>query len=141
MKKIINGKKYDTDTATLIGEHSNGGGWRDFQHYEEELYQKKTGEFFLHGEGGPMTRYGVQVEMNSRSGGEKIIPLERDEAMEWVERNMSAEDYERLFGEIEEDESKQTITLYLTRGLVERLRRESQEQGIAMSVLIEGRLN
>lgn len=141
MKKIINGKKYDTGTATLIGEHSNGGGWRDFQHYEEELYQKKTGEFFLHGEGGPMTRYGVQVEMNSRSGGEKIIPLEREEAMEWVERNMSAEDYERLFGEIEEDESKQTITLYLTRGLVERLRRESQEQGIAMSVLIEGRLN
>ena len=57
MKKIINGKKYDTETATKIGEYSNGYSTSDFHYIDETLYRKKTGEFFLYGEGGPMTRY------------------------------------------------------------------------------------
>ncbi|MFA5382195.1 MAG: hypothetical protein WC356_03445 [Candidatus Micrarchaeia archaeon] len=140
MKKIIEGKKYDTDTAKLIGENSNGGSWNDFRHFEEELYQKKTGEFFLHGKGGPMTKYSRQVEQNSTSGSEKIIPLSFQEAREWVESHMEAEEYENLFGKIEEDESKTIVTLYLTRGLIERLRRESQEKGVGLSALIESKL-
>ena len=46
MKKYINGKVYDTETAQLIGTYANGGNWRDFSHYEETLYRKRTGEFF-----------------------------------------------------------------------------------------------
>ena len=61
MKKIINGKKYDTDTAQELASWDNGGGWRDFHHCEETLYRKKTGEFFLFGEGGPMTKYAVST--------------------------------------------------------------------------------
>lgn len=52
MKKIINGKKYDTETAGLICEHDNGRSWTDFYFYKECLYKKKTGEFFIHEEGG-----------------------------------------------------------------------------------------
>ncbi len=48
MKKIINGKRYDTETAKLIGSdgYSNPS---DFNYWSEDLYQKKTGEFFLYG--------------------------------------------------------------------------------------------
>ena len=53
MKKIINGKMYNTETAKYCGgyEFSNCG---DFNYVCEELYQKKTGELFLYGEGGAM---------------------------------------------------------------------------------------
>lgn len=102
MRKIINGKKYDTETAKAVGTYANGGGWRDFTHYEETLYLKKTGEFFLYGEGGPMTHYAVTIERNCWSGGEKITPLTEHEARKWAERNLPVEDYENIFGEVEE---------------------------------------
>ena len=73
MKKIINGKRYDTETANLCGNTSYS--YRgDFHFWREELYQKRTGEFFLYGEGGPMTKYSVSTGQNTWSGGEKIIP-------------------------------------------------------------------
>ena len=46
MKKIINGKKYDTDTAEQIGYDNNGLLCSDLSYIEETLYKKKTGEFF-----------------------------------------------------------------------------------------------
>jgi len=55
MKKIINGKRYDTETAQLIGSASYSNR-TDFRFWSEELYRKKTGEFFLYGEGGPASK-------------------------------------------------------------------------------------
>lgn len=79
MKKIINGRLYDTSTATQVGNWCNGMLPGDFAYYNEELYKKKTGEFFLHGKGGPMTPYG-----NGGSFGEEILPLTRKKAKEWL---------------------------------------------------------
>ena len=67
MKKIIGGngkpwRRYDTETAKAVGSRDNGLSYRDFNHVEETLYRKKTGEFFLHGEGGPMTKYAKQID-------------------------------------------------------------------------------
>lgn len=47
MKKIINGKKYDTDMAKEVGYDNNGLLCSDFYYIEETLYKKKTGEFFM----------------------------------------------------------------------------------------------
>ena len=63
MKKIINGKVYDTETAQVLGSWSNMSD-RSFERIDETLYRKRTGEFFLHGEGGPMSRYAVQIGQN-----------------------------------------------------------------------------
>lgn len=46
MRQIIEGKMYDTDTAHLVGREWNGK--TGLQAYEEDLYQKENGEFFLH---------------------------------------------------------------------------------------------
>ena len=102
MKKVIDGKLYDTQTATMIASYANGGSWRDFQHYEEELYRTKRGTFFLAGEGGPMTEYSRRVDQNSCTGGEKIIPLTEKEARKWLEEHSDAETYIAVFGKPEE---------------------------------------
>ena len=51
MKKVINGKIYNTETATLIHQWDNGRRG-DFSSCEEDLYRTKKGAFFIHGEGG-----------------------------------------------------------------------------------------
>ena len=56
MKKVINGKAYDTEKAKPVAHWKNWGSWRDFEHIEETLYRKRHGEFFLFGEGGPKTK-------------------------------------------------------------------------------------
>ena len=48
MKKIINGKLYDTDTAKEVFAISCGNGPSDFHYYAEQLYRKRTGEYFLY---------------------------------------------------------------------------------------------
>lgn len=101
MKKIINGRKYDTGTAEKLGERSYS--YRgDFNFVSEELYRKKTGEFFLYGEGGGMTQYASRVDSNCWTGGEDIIPLTEKEAKEWAERFLDADEYEAIFGEVQE---------------------------------------
>lgn len=141
MKKIINGKVYDTEKAKQVASYSNAGSWRDFQHYEETLYLKKTGEYFLFGEGGPMTRYARSDGQNSWTGGERIEPLTYAAAKEWAEEHLTASEYESIFGEVEEDDSKVLTTFNLTRATVEKLRRESQERGMSLSALVEEKLS
>lgn len=103
MKKIIAGRRYDTETARLVGSYNNGLGYRDFEYIEEELYQKKTGEYFLYGSGGPLSSYAV-YEGNNTSGSETIKPLTEEQAKSWAEINLDADDYEAEFSVIEDDE-------------------------------------
>ena len=98
MKKIIGGKKYDTETAKQVSKTWSAGegslGWT-----EETLYRKKTGEYFLHGEGGPQTRYAEAYGQSGWTGGERIMPLTYDEASEWAEQHMDADAYIAAFGD------------------------------------------
>lgn len=102
MKQIINGKKYDTDTAKKLHRWSNNIPGNDAHYCAEALYRKKTGEFFLYGEGGAFSRYSESYGDNSWGGGEKIIPLTEAEAREWMESRASADEYEEIFGECPE---------------------------------------
>lgn len=136
MKQVIRGRRYDTETAKEIGFDSYNGSRRDFHWWSETLYQKRTGEFFLHGEGGAASRYSVSAGQNSWSGGERIIPLSLDEAREWAEKHMDADDYEEVFGIIEETDEKKTICLSLPLDVIEIIKRESSEKGISASAYI-----
>ena len=57
MKKIINGRKYDTDTAKIIDSYNNGQPCDDYAYFSETLYQKTTKEFFVYGHGGAASHY------------------------------------------------------------------------------------
>ena len=97
MRKIINGRRYDTDTARFVGYagYSYPG---DLSFWLERLYRKKTGEFFLHCVGGPMSKYARRIGPDEWSGGEEIRPLSLKEAREWGEENLDADEYKQAFG-------------------------------------------
>lgn len=99
MKKIINGRLYDTATAELIDSRACG---EDIDRIEETLYRKKTGEFFLHGSGGPRTSYAKECGSDSYGWDEEIIPEDSFDVKEWVADYCDADTYIKLFGPVEE---------------------------------------
>lgn len=129
MKKIIGGRRYDTETATFLGNDCAECSITDFGYWREELYQKRTGEFFLAGSGGPMTKYAVRVEQNGWRGGDRIMPLSFEEAKEWAENHLTVDEYEAIFGEVSEGDSRATITLSLSAKTIEILKRMCAETG------------
>ncbi len=95
MKKVINRKLYDTEKADVITEHRHGYG---FSETEETLYKTKSGTYFLHGVGGPLTPYRTPISDNSWSGGEDIIPFDsEDDVVEWLEEKEDASTIEKYF--------------------------------------------
>lgn len=139
MRKINNGKRYDTETAREVASCSHGDGPRDFRYYHETLYCKRTGEYFLHGEGGPMTKYARAVSYNSRTGGENIFPLTYAEAKEWAEAEMDADDYEREFGPAPEGDERVVLSVSLDAATADRIRKAAAEAGVSVSALIASR--
>lgn len=102
MKKIINGKMYNTETAKFLGSYHGGGNQRNFNYFEENLYIKKTGEYFIEGWGNANSKYREYYDDNNWGGGEEIIPLTEAEAEEWVMKHLTADEFEEIFGEVEE---------------------------------------
>lgn len=89
MKRVINGKMYDTNTANEIAEtieYDNGTPkiWRT-------LYRKKNGEFFLHKE-----EHAFNDIYNS------IKPITENEAKEFAEKHLDGDGYEAIFGHVDE---------------------------------------
>lgn len=141
MKKIINGKVYDTEKAKFLATWKSYGSWRDFNHIEESLYQKKTGEFFLHGEGGPATKYAETVGQNEWGFGERIMPMSYEDARKWAEKQLEADEYEKIFGEvIEETGEKQVVSISISSAKWEAAKREAAKKGISISEYIESLL-
>lgn len=87
MKVIINGRKYDTETARLLGRIMNENASIGCPVFDE-LYRKKTGEFFQY--------------LWREFYGDEIVPLTEQEAREWTEEHSSVDLYEEIFGEVEE---------------------------------------
>ena len=139
MKRIIDGRKYDTDTAEEVAE-SRHGCESDFDYYEETLYRKRTGEYFLHGWGHAASRYAEYVkEAGAWGAGAAIAPLTYDQAREWAERELSAEEYESIFGEVSEGEDDEDVVLSVrvSPATRERLRRMAAESGRSQGAMLD----
>jgi hypothetical protein len=92
MRKVIDGKCFDTETATLLAEAQSGGYVDEFHSWQEGLYRTPRGRFFTAGYGGLL--------YNSWHGN-GIRPLSDAEARQWVETHVNGE-FEDVFGEAEE---------------------------------------
>lgn len=137
MKKYINGKKYDTETAQAVGSWSNNLSYRDFGWCRETLYRKKTGEYFLHGEGGALSRYAEPGNGNMRGPGASIRPLTFDKAREWAEEHLDGDEYEAIFGEIEDDGTDCLISAVIKASSRDRLRREAEKSGRSIGEILD----
>jgi len=86
MRKIVDGKIYDTEAAERIAERRTGYGRGDFNWCEESIYRTKKGNWFLAGQGGAMTRY-AQSSGEYKTTSLDIIPLSDEEAVEWLQEH------------------------------------------------------
>lgn len=104
MKSIINGIRYNTDSADLIGKAVSNSPRTDFSWWQAGLYRTpKSGRYFLAGRGGAMSRYGRPLERNSRCGGERIDPMSEAEAFAWAQEYLDPEAVEAAFSHLIED--------------------------------------
>ena len=87
MKKIINGKLYDTDTAVYLGVWTNNLMPTDIGFHEKSLYRTNKGQYFL-----------FEVDDDS----EFIYLYTEDEAKTFAESYLDADEYIKIFGEVEE---------------------------------------
>lgn len=137
MKKIIKGKLYDTDTAKHLGLWFNGRLSNDLSYCAESLYQKRTGEYFLFGDGGPMSKYSKMTGDNSWSGSSEIIPLSYDSARQWASEYLSADEFQTLFGDIVDDDSKKFLTCSVSVTAYNKVKHDAARLGISVSALVD----
>jgi hypothetical protein len=102
MKAIINGLRYDTEKAEFVGSASADCGRTDYCWWQAGLYKTSAGRYFLAGRGGPNTRFATPIS-GGRTGGEKIIPMTKDEARAWAEKMLPTGAVEHFFADVIED--------------------------------------
>jgi len=87
MRKIIDGRRYDTDAPRTVevAYYSNGRPGSDFSHVRETLYRSGGGHWFTEGVGGPMTQYAVRAEGGGTNGSTQLRAMTADEAYDWLE--------------------------------------------------------
>jgi hypothetical protein len=141
MRKVINGRTYNTATSKCIGQWSNGHYTNDFNYCSEDLYKNTKGAYFLHGEGGPMSKYATHSGNNS-GGGEEIIPMTAEEAQVWAEEKLTGEEVEAEFGVQEEPApsdltTRERVNLTLDSEIMARLRKHSADTGAVMGRVVD----
>jgi hypothetical protein len=137
MKKIIKGKLYDTETAKRLGEYEPSPYRSDFHYFCETLYQKKTGEFFLHGEGNAASKYSKSCGQNERCGSEKIMPMTFKEAQEWAEEHLDGDEYCEIFGDPDEDSEDVALNLIISAAASAKLKKAAAQNGISLRAQLE----
>ena len=84
MKKVINGKMYDTETDLAVAFYESSNDVNSRYYYSEQLHMTHDGEFYIHGTGGYFTQYATVCEDGSKISGEEIIPMTLEGAKLWV---------------------------------------------------------
>jgi hypothetical protein len=136
MRKIIKNKVYDTETARLVGDWDNDMSVTDFDWFQEQLYQKRTGEYFIYGEGNARSPY-AEHAYGMWQGGEAITPVSPEQAREWAEEHFDAADYEREFGTPAEDDSTALIQCYIGAATKAEIDRRRYASGKTIAEVIE----
>lgn len=136
MKRVINNKLYDTNTAKKLGVYEPNPYGSDLNWFSETLYQKRTGEFFLHGDGNAASKYSKSCGQNSWCGDERIIPLNYDEAQKWAEEHLDGDKYISIFGEPEEGDKTQ-MSLWISEKTAAKIRQGAAAAGSSISEYVE----
>jgi hypothetical protein len=91
MKRVIEGKIYNTDTATAIASFDSGHHSGDFDAERETLYVTKKGSYFIAGEGGANSRW-AHHSGRGRCAGSDIVVITKSEALNWCETHKVSAD-------------------------------------------------
>lgn len=136
MKKVINGKLYNTNTAVELACYE-ANVTDGLNYVTERLYRKRTGEYFIHGEGGARTRYAASDGDGWSRGGEAIFPLTAAEARAWAKERLPGDEFERIFGAVSEDGAVVKTSFDLSPDLAAKLQDVAAERGVSRRAIIE----
>ena len=102
MKKIIDGKLYDSDKAEQLALSTNKYPPGNSYFEAEMLYRSPQGQLFIYGHGGPLSGYGI-TKGNTHYGGEELWLVTEEEAKEFcIENNLTSAVLELFPDSIEE---------------------------------------
>lgn len=101
MKKIINGKIYNNETAETIYEYWNGLSTDDFRFYMESIHKTKKGTYFHYQFGGAMTEMAIS-KGRTTYGSEDLNLMTVEEVKEFLQKEGAVDTYEKEFGAVEE---------------------------------------
>lgn len=96
MKKVIDGKLYNTETARLI-KTIGADTITDINQWGAKLYQTKKGEYFLHRYSGANSCEAIKTTSGSYIDGENIYPANLENIAQWVDSHYDEWVFERLF--------------------------------------------
>lgn len=141
MKRIINGRLYDTETAKELDYHENMANRSDYRYLCETLYRKRNKEFFMHLEGGPLSEAAEIDDDGMMSSGEKIMPLSTEQARRWCEENLDVDTYQALFGPVSEGSEQNIVELNLSSSKMKALKDKAEESSKSISKLLNEFIN
>ena len=140
MKRVINGKVYDTDKAELIAtvDHKNikYGFSNDAPHETQSFYRKKTGEFFVYAPHGSLMARNIFQHDYDRYASGGFFPLTYQQAQKWAEHELSAEKWEEIFGDPEDDNSRVSLNLSMSAAEADTIKKAAAQAGISVSAYI-----
>lgn len=137
MKEIINGMLYDTTTAKHLGEWQSSPNSASLGYCVLALYQKANGEFFLVCSGVGAERYICQFSDGLAGRSKNILPLSPEDAAEWAEDFLTADEYVAVFGQVSEDDGYMSTYLLLPSEVAVKAQEAAATTGIDFSGYIE----
>lgn len=84
MKRLCNGKLYDTIRSTCLASYSSGHLTSNPNSVYENLYVDRGNNLFLQIEGGSLSKYGIQAG-EQMIGSTRLKAIDRTEALVWLE--------------------------------------------------------
>jgi predicted HicB family RNase H-like nuclease len=118
MKRIIDGKSYDTETAGLVAE-----AWSPVGGDGAKLYQTRHGAYFLW----------AQFLTPSDNTVQELRPLSDDEAQKWLEQNANHLVEEHFGAMLEGGAAERRLTLRLPNNLAKRLDAIAQARRMSLN--------
>lgn len=97
MKAIINARIYNTETADVVCDISQGWKGSDLDWHETGLFRTKNGTFFVAGRGGPRSMW-AERHGRSCSAGSGLRVVDLDEARGHMEAVGCPEEVYAAFG-------------------------------------------
>ena len=102
MRAVIEGRRYNTETATEVASIESGHNPSELDYFTEALYHTARGNWFLAGWGNTRSPYSTGAA-STRACGERVTVLGPAEAQEWLEEHGKVDALEAYFGELIED--------------------------------------
>ena len=135
MRKVIEGHRYDSDTARVVGTWDNRLDRSDLYWVQETLYRTRAWLYFVHGEGGARTQYSRQDGIGGWTGGESVTPLPADDARMWAERHLTGEECEAEWGTPDEGEGR-VMSVRVPEATYQAIRRAAADTSRTMGEVV-----